>query len=247
METRLLILDGDGGRRGELVGRLRDDGFVVVGVASLASALDAIHHAWPHLVITELRLADGSAEQLASGASRIGDLSFIVVSAVSDVSTRVRALNRFADDYLTYPYCYDELLARIRRVLRRSLLGARTADERIPLGEGRWADLSRRLIGNGDQVHHLTPTEARLLGLFLLNPGQTLPLSLILQRVWFDTPASANTLWEYVRRLRVKLGDDAQAPRYIVCERGIGYSLRTTPATGTNGRGSHHPLLTRAR
>ena len=247
METRLLILDGDGGRRGELVRRLRDDGFVVVGVASLAAALDAVHRAWPHLVIADLRLADGSAEQLASALNRVGDVSFIVVSAVSDVATRVRALNRFADDYVTHPYCYDELLARIRRVLRRSLIGDRTTAERIPLGEGRWADLSRRLIGNGEQVHHLTPTEARLLGLFLLNPGQILPLSLILQRVWFDTPASANTLWEYVRRLRVKLGDDAQAPHYIVCQRGIGYCLRTAPATEANGQGNHHPPLKRAR
>ncbi|HVC34320.1 MAG TPA: response regulator, partial [Chloroflexota bacterium] len=111
METRLLILDGDGGRRGELVRRLRDDGFVVVGVASLAAALDAVHRAWPHLVIADLRLADGSAEQLASALNRVGDVSFIVVSAVSDVATRVRALNRFADDYVTHPYCYDELLA----------------------------------------------------------------------------------------------------------------------------------------
>ncbi|HLH71647.1 MAG TPA: response regulator transcription factor [Chloroflexota bacterium] len=247
METRLLILDSDANRRNELVRSLRDDGFAVVGVDSIATALEAAHQAWPHLVLADLRVVDGSAEQLASELNRLGDLSFIIVSAVADVAARVHALNRFADDYVIHPYCYDELLARVRRVLRRTLIGARLGDERIPLGDGRWADLSRRLIGNGDQVHHLTPTEARLLGLFLLNPGQTLPLSLILQRVWFDAPASTNTLWEYVRRLRAKLGDDARAPHYIVSQRGIGYCLRASDSAHDRGRELYHPPLKRAR
>jgi len=62
-----------------------------------------------------------------------------------------------------------------------------------------------------------------LLRLFLLNAGQVLPTDLILQRVWSEAPAGANTLWEYVRRLRIKLGDDARRPRFITSTRGIGY------------------------
>lgn len=223
---RLLIADGDDAHRHELAVRLRSDGFDVSTAARLCDALELISRSWPHLVVTELRLADGTAWQLARELERHGDVPFVVVTANGDQDARVRALNGFADDFLDRPYCYAELLARIRCVLRRALIVSRLGDERVPLGNGRWVDVSRREIYDGDRVVRLTPTETRLLGLFLLNAGQILPADLILQRVWGNAPAEANALWEYVRRLRLKLGDDARSPRYLVSVRGIGYQFK---------------------
>lgn len=234
---RILLVDADDTHRQELAAHLRNDGFVVAGAAGAGEALELARRSWPHLVLTDLAFADGPAERLAQALSRHGDLSCIVVSADGDAAARVRALTRFADDYVVRPYCYDELVARMRRVLRRALIGVCPGCEQIVLDAGRSVDLNRREIRDGERVTHLTPTEARLLGLFLVNAGQVLPTGLILQRVWCDTPVGANTLWEYVRRLRSKLGDDAQTPRYIVSTRGVGYqfkrvSLREESAVG---------------
>lgn len=238
MEIHLLLVDADDTHRSGLSAQLRKEGFAVSGASGTIEALDLASQCWPHLVVTDLDLPDGPAERLASRLSRQGDLPFLVVTSNDDALLRVRALTRFADDYVTRPYRYDELVARIRRILRRSLIGSRIGDERIRLEEDCWIDLSRREIRQRGQVQRLTPTEARLLGLLLLNAGQVLPSSLILQRVWCDTPVGVNTLWEYIRRLRIKLGDDADSPRYIVSTRGVGYAFRRVreEARGARGR-----------
>lgn len=233
----LLLVDGDDLHREELASRFRRDGFVVSGAAGAGDALDMAGRSWPHLLVTELTLPDGPAARLVGELNRHGDVSVIVVSTNGDAAVRVDALTRFADDFMTRPYCYDELLARVRRVLRRTLVANRLGAEQIGLGGERRVDLSRREIRDGDRVTHLTPTEARLLGLFLLNAGQVLPTDLILQRVWSDAPAGANTLWEYVRRLRIKLGDDARTPHFITSTRGIGYRFaRVTSVEHRDGR-----------
>ncbi|MGH2460988.1 MAG: winged helix-turn-helix domain-containing protein [Chloroflexota bacterium] len=219
----LLLVDGDDTHRHELAARLRRDGFAVAGAAGASDALELARRCWPHLVLADLAFADGSAARLAADLNRHGDVSFVVVSTNADSAVRVDALTCFADDFVLRPYCYDELVARVRRVLQRTLVAGRLGTEPIALGEDRRVDLRLREIRDGDRVIRLTPTEARLLGLFLVNAGQVLPTDLILQRVWPDAGASANTLWEYVRRLRAKLGDDGRMPRYITSTRGIGY------------------------
>jgi len=226
METHILLADPDESHRELLQLRLREDGFVVRASGDIAAALDAVERQWPHLCLIELSYADGSGEQLAGELTRRGNLPIIVVSTQSDATTRVRALETYADDFVVRPYVYAELLARIRRVLRRTLLCAPSGNDRLPLEPGRWVDLRRRQVYWKEQITHLTPTEGRLLQLFMLNPDQVLPNDLILQRVWCDSPVGINTLWEFVRRLRTKLGDDAQDPRLILSERGVGYLFR---------------------
>lgn len=236
MEIHLLLVDADESHRAGLSAQLRRDGFAVSSASGTVEALGLAHQRWPHLVLTDLELPDGPAERLASRLNRQGDLPFLVVTPNDDADGRVRALTRFAEDYVTRPYRYDELLARIRRVLRRSLISSPIAGERVRLGDDRWIDLSRREIRRDGQVQHLTPTEARLLGLLLRNAGQVLPSPLILQRVWADTPVGVNTLWEYIRRLRIKLGDDAESPRYIVSARGVGYRFQRGEGSELSGR-----------
>jgi DNA-binding response OmpR family regulator len=226
MDLHLLIVDADEAHRHTLSTHLHDDGYDVSAADNAGAALDLIDRHWPQLALADLRFPGGSAEQLAAEINRQGDLPFIVISSNPDAAARVRALERFAEDYIVRPYHYPELLARIRRVLRRTLIAGSIGDGRIDLGPGRWVDLARRELGSGAQVRHLTPTEARLLELFVLNPGRVLPNDLILQRVWQDAPVGVNTLWEFIRRLRSKLDDDSATPRYILCARGVGYQFR---------------------
>jgi DNA-binding response OmpR family regulator len=223
MGYRLLLVDGDDAHRDALGERLYDDGFSVTGVGSVRAALDAASREWPHLALVDVSFVDGTAETLARQLLRRGEVPFVVVSALVDSCAKVRALETFAEDYLGRPYLYAELLARVHRVLRRTVLRGSDAGDRVDLGAGDKLDPLRREIHRPDAVVSLTPTEARLLEFFVLNADRVLPTNLILQRVWSEVPAGDNTLWEYVRRLRRKLGDGPGKPARITSVRGLGY------------------------
>jgi two-component system KDP operon response regulator KdpE len=231
-----LLVDADDARRHDLGARLHDDGFTVHAAVGRASALEVAERDWPHLAVVDLQFPDGTAEQLARQLERGGNVPFVVVSVNHDCAARVQALEQFADDYVTSPYVYAELLARVRRVLRRTLISTEVGDERIELGQGRWLDPRRRTILSEERTDYLTPTEARLLELFVRNPDRVLPSGLIIQRVWSDAPVGVNTLWEFIRRLRIKLGDTAPRPRYIRSVRGIGYQFRRRDETDRGSR-----------
>jgi DNA-binding response OmpR family regulator len=238
MAYRLLLVDSDEVHRASLGERLQDDGFAVATAVSVRTALAAANRGWPHLAMVDVRFADGTAEDLARRLLRRGEVPFVVVSTAVDGPTKVRALESFADDYVERPYLYAELLARIHRVLRRASLRAGDVDGVIELGGG-WSVVSScRELRRRDRVVSLTPTETRLLEFFWLNAERVLPTPLILQRVWFEAPAGENTLWEYVRRLRRKLGDDGgtHLPR-IRNVRGIGYRYCRGEITSEGARG----------
>lgn len=226
METHLLLVDPDDSQREGLLARLREDGFFVRGVGDIAAAIEAVDRQWPHLALIELQFPDGTGEHLAGELLRRGNVPIVVVSGHGTAASRVRALETFAEDFVSRPFLYPELVARVRRILRRTILRAPSGEDRLSLGPGQWVDLRRREVYRNDQTTHLTPTEGRLLELFVLNPDRILPNDLILQRVWCDTPVGVNTLWEFVRRLRTKLGDDARDPQLILSARGIGYRFR---------------------
>jgi DNA-binding response OmpR family regulator len=223
MTYRLLLVDSDDTHRDLLGERLQDDGFAVATAESVRTALAAATRGWPHLAMVELRFADGTAEDLARRLLRRGEIPFVVVSTTGDGETKVRAIERFADDYVERPYQYAELLARVHRVLRRSSLRVSDGEDEVELGGGWRLDPTRRELRWCDRVVSLTPTEARLLEFLSLNAERVLPTELILQRVWFELPAGENLLWEYVRRLRRKLRDDTRSWPRITSVRGVGY------------------------
>jgi DNA-binding response OmpR family regulator len=223
MVFRLLLVDGDDAHRDSLAERLYDDGFSVGSAGSLRIALDIAIREWPHLALVDVRFPDGTAEELARQLLRRGEVPFVVVSAIGDGWAKVRALETYADDYVERPYLYAELLARVHRVLRRTALYAGNDGGLVDLGGGDKLDPLRREIHRLDAVVSLTPTEARLLDFFVLNADRVLPTNLILQRVWSEVSAGENTLWEYVRRLRRKLGEGEGKPARITSVRGLGY------------------------
>jgi two-component system response regulator MprA len=157
------------------------------------------------------------------------DLPILVLTARDAVSDRVAGLDAGADDYLPKPFALEELLARLRALLRRR---APAADEQAaaPL---RFADLQldpvTREVRRGERTISLTRTEFALLELLLRHPRQVLTRSRILEEVWgFDFPTSGNALEVYVGYLRRKT-ELEEEPRLIHTVRGIGYVLRESP------------------
>src|SRR5688572_8436108 len=186
--------------------QLRADGFDVEAVASGDAALTAAERALPHLAILDLLMPGMDGFETARRLKRLGDVPIIMLTALDDEDTIIKGLEQFADDYVTKPFNYRNLHARVRRVLERAWAGGEPPPPTVTLGYGIEVDFTRRqLTHRGAPPERLTPTETRLLQLLARNSGRILPNALILDRVWPDGGGSSQALWEYVRRLRHKL------------------------------------------
>ena len=149
----------------------------------------------------------------------------MVLSAREGEREKVAALDLGADDYLTKPFGVDELLARIRVALRHAARPARGAEPVFRSGDLA-IDLERRRVTVGAREVHVTPTEYELLKAFVAHPNKVLTDRMLLQQVWGSQYGSeAHYLHVYVARLRKKLEEDPQQPRYLVTEPGVGYRL----------------------
>ena len=150
------------------------------------------------------------------------DVPVIVLSVREGQQDKVAALDVGADDYVTKPFGMEELLARARAAMRRTAPEEPIAPV-LTFGSLE-VDLARRLVSRDGEQVHLTPTEYGLLEALVANPGKLLTHQWLLRKVWGQGYGTETTyLRTYVRALRKKLGDDAQAPELIVTEPGVGY------------------------
>ncbi|BBZ02929.1 response regulator MprA [Mycolicibacterium chitae] len=192
-------------------------------------ALNAIAEDRPDAVILDVMMPrlDGLevCRQLRSSGD---DLPILVLTARDSVSERVAGLDAGADDYLPKPFALEELLARMRALLRRT-----TGDDQADSMAMTFADLTldpaTRDVTRGDRHISLTRTEFALLEMLIANPRRVLTRSRILEEVWgFDFPTSGNALEVYVGYLRRKTEAEGES-RLIHTVRGVGYVLRETP------------------
>jgi DNA-binding response OmpR family regulator len=226
---RLLLVDDDSRLLVVLAEQLRDDGFEVTTARDGAEALRRLEHAWPDLVILDVTMPRVDGPTLAREIKARADLPIIVLSAIDTGDRKAALLEEVAEDYVTKPYHYPELRARITRVLRR--LGDRLPGQRIVLGDDLVLELHRRAATvNGEEVA-LTPPESRLLYALAANLGRTVSTDTLLARGWADTDdADPSYVWVTMRRLRQKLETDPNRPRHLVTVRGVGYRLEADPA-----------------
>ncbi|MBI4494427.1 MAG: response regulator transcription factor [Chloroflexi bacterium] len=231
----ILLVDDDPEVRTSVRLHLEADGFRVCAAADIAQALELAAAHLPHLAIVDLLLPGGHGFDLARRLRELADIPILVLSALGDEETRVLGLERYADDFLAKPFSQRELAARVRALLRRTWGRTRLLASAHQLEPGLAVDLGQRTIWKDGRAEHLTPTECRLLHLLMANAGRVLPTELLLDRVWPDGQGEATYLWEYVRRLRDKLGDDAAQPRYLQSERGVGYRFCLPAASGDAG------------
>ncbi|HEV2125665.1 MAG TPA: response regulator transcription factor [Chloroflexota bacterium] len=233
---RILITDDDPDLLFTLQMQLESDGYTVLSAPNGLVALTLAEKGLPHLAILDLAMPIMDGFELARRLKRLGDVPIIMLTAMDDEESKVKGLELYAEDYVTKPFSYRELKARIRRILERAWPGGEPEASNLQLDDDLEIDFSRRqVVRAGMESVRLTPTETRLLQLLSRNMGRILPNALLLDRAWPDGGGSAQALWEYIRRLRQKLGDDPEAPRYLESERGIGYRLRrVTPKEPTS-------------
>jgi two-component system response regulator MprA len=225
-------VDDDRAVRESLRRSLEFNGYDVAMAADGAEALAGIALQAPDVVVMDVMMPrlDG-IEATKALRSAGNDLPILVLTARDSVGDRVDGLDAGADDYLTKPFALEELLARLRALLRRTAAeSGRTGAEDLEAETLTFSDLTlnpaTREVRRNGRVIDLTRTEFTLLEMFLRRPRRVLERSFILEEVWgFDFPTTANSLEVYVGYLRRKTEAEGE-PRLIHTVRGVGYVLR---------------------
>lgn len=227
---RILVVDDDRAVRDSLRRSLEFNGYTVELATDGAEALARAPQIQPDAIVMDVMMPRlGGLDATRALRTAGNDVPILVLTARDAVSDRVDGLDAGADDYLTKPFALEELLARLRALLRRSTRSEDPADE-APLT---FADLTlnpvTRDVTRGSRAISLTRTEFTLLELFMRRPKRVLERSFILEEVWgFDFPTTANSLEVYVGYVRRKLEAENE-PRLLHTVRGVGYVLRETP------------------
>ena len=226
---RILVVDDDRAVRESLRRSLAFNGYTVDLAEDGVEALEAITNERPDALVLDVMMPrlDGLevCRQLRSSGD---DLPILVLTARDTVSERVSGLDAGADDYLPKPFALEDLLARIRALLRRT--GPEEGgDGAVMTFADLTLDPSTRDVQRGNRLISLTRTEFSLLEMLIANPRRVLTRSRILEEVWgFDFPTSGNALEVYVGYLRRKTEAEGES-RLIHTVRGVGYVLRETP------------------
>jgi two-component system response regulator MprA len=222
--TRVLLVEDDRAVRESLARALQFEGYEVATAEDGGMGIELARRLQPDALILDVMMPvlDGLAvaRTLRSGGSVT---PILMLTARHQVSDRVAGLDAGADDYLVKPFALDELLARLRALLRRS--GPTESTEILRLGDLELDPLGRRVTRAGDEIH-LTRTEFDLLELLLFNSGIVLTREVILERIWgFDFDTSSNSLDVYVGYLRRKTEANG-LPRLVHTVRGVGFVAR---------------------
>jgi two-component system, OmpR family, response regulator len=221
---RVLVVDDEPNIVDVIGMALRFQGFAVESAATGREAIAKVGDFKPDLMVLDVMLPDMEgfdvAERLGSGPSRV---PIVFLTAKDATEDKIRGLTLGGDDYMTKPFSLEELIARIRSILRRAGLSepasGRLVFEDVELDE------DAHEVTRGGSFIELTATEYRLLRYFLLNPRRVLTRAQLLEHVWqYDFGGDARVLETYVSYLRKKL--DVHGPPLIHTVRGVGYALR---------------------
>jgi two-component system, OmpR family, response regulator MprA len=197
------------------------EGFHVSTAGTGDEALRAAVSDAPDIVILDIMLPGRNGLEVARHLRRTNDAGIIMLTARDAVDDRIAGLDIGADDYVTKPFAFKELMARVRAVLRRK---GKSLD-RMLVFQDVTLDRETRMVTRGARVIDLTPREFELLELFLMHPRQVLTREVILSNIWgYDYDGGDNVLEVFVRHLREKLNDSP--PRLLQTVRGVGYVLR---------------------
>jgi len=222
MSARVLIIEDDEAILRGLNSLLTYEGYFVDSAITGKAGLALASQQRPDLVVLDWMLPNLDGLEVCRRLRRLGNQPILMLTAKDTVSDRVRGLDAGADDYVVKPFENDELLDRIRAILRR------TAADRVKVleFEDLKLDSCTRKAFRGDREITLTAKESTLLELFIRHPGQVMPREIIFDRIWdYDFGGESNVLDVYIRYLRKKLEEGGE-PRLIYTVRGVGYVLR---------------------
>jgi len=220
--SRVLVVDDEPQIVRGLRVILQNAGYRVEEATTKREALDSVSVRPPDAIVLDLVLPDGDGVDVLDDVRRWSQVPVVVLSAVGDERQKVRALDAGADDYVTKPFGTEELLARLRAVLRRR---ADEGDPVVRTGELK-IDLANRSVARAGQEVHLTPIEFDLLAALAEHPGRLVTQRQLLHEVWGPGyEDETHYLRVHFAHVRAKIEADPSSPRYVITEPGIGYRL----------------------
>ncbi len=201
-------------------------GFEVSTASSGQEALGTIQRSGiPHLAIVDLNMPGMDGFQFCKAVHQFSDMPIIMLTAVNEEDTVIRGIEEFAEDYIVKPFSPGELVARVRRVLRRIGTFSYTLDPIVQVDDYLQVDFpGRKAIVQGEKVS-LTPTEAKLLYLLMRSAGRVVTTEFLLRRLWPLEEGYEDRLHVHVHRLRRKVEKNHKKPLYVISERGTGYTF----------------------
>jgi two-component system, OmpR family, KDP operon response regulator KdpE len=221
---RILVVDDEPQIRRALRTALTGHGYEVEIAENGEQALTLLPSWQPDALVLDLVMPGIDGTEVLRQTRTWSDLPVIVLSARGQERDKVLALDLGADDYLTKPFGMNELLARVRAILRRR---GESLDTSLTFGDVEF-DLAKHVVTKAGQEVHLTPTEFDLLRVLGVNAGKVITHRQLLERVWGAYAAeNSQQLRVYINYLRRKLEDDPSRPRWIITDPGVGYRLRT--------------------
>jgi two-component system KDP operon response regulator KdpE len=196
----------------------------VLGAATGEAALDAVEEQHPDIVLLDVGLPDIDGFEVLRQSRAFTDVPVVMLTARDDSMDKVKGLELGADDYVTKPFNHLELLARVKAVLRRLEMPAPASRAPSFRSGDLEVDFARQEARLRGERLELTPTEYKLLYHLVRNAGHVLQHGTLLAKVWGrEYVDEVDYIRVYIRRLRDKLGDDPDRPRFIRTERGLGY------------------------
>lgn len=234
-KTTVLTADDDPQLLRLVARNLQLEGYDVITASDGKQALEQIETRAPDLVLLDIMMPLLDGFTVCQRTREFSNVPIILITARGQDQDKVKGLDLGADDYLTKPFGVEELLARVRAVLRRTQF---TANEHAPalratatIGDMK-IDYAQHLVTMHGQEVVLTPTEYRILSYLAQNVGRVITQDLLLEHVWgAEYVGEGHMLQVNINRLRRKIEPDHSHPRYIITKVGIGYVLATQPAT----------------
>ncbi len=229
MSPRILIVDDEPLYIQLLQVNLKAEGYDVISAGDGNEALEKVSSVRPDLVILDVMMPKLDGFATCERIRQFSQVPIIMLTARGEEQDRVRGLNVGADDYVVKPFSADELIARVRAVLRRAQNSEESIQERFFTHINLKIDFARAEVWKNDKPIFLSATEYRLLIQFAHNVGRVLTAEELLSAIWGPTyREDKEILWVGIARLRQKLEDNPHSPRHIVTRSGLGYLMPPT-------------------
>lgn len=226
MTPRILVVDDEVRYQRLLQINLASEGYLVMTAANGHEALELIAHSDPDLVLMDIVMPKMDGFAACERIRQFSDVPIIMLTARGSEEDKVRCLNLGADDYITKPFSATEVLARVRAVLRRTLLQKKESQDTIFVNGELRIDYGKAEVWKEDQQIALTATEYKLLIMFTHNTGKVITADELLSSTWGPQYRDdKEILWVSIARLRQKLEDNPKDPQLILTRSGLGYLM----------------------
>ena len=223
---KLLVVDDDPDLVDIIAYTLRKEGHLVSVATSGEAALAQVEHDSPDLIVLDVMMPGLDGFEVCRRLRRDSQVPVILLTARGEEADRVGGLDLGADDYITKPFSHKELLARVRAVARRSVLGEKPNQGTLVVGDLS-IDFARREVRVGDRLIDLTPKEFAIVHCLMVNAGRVVTHESLLNFGWGSNhlETDAEMLKVHVRHIREKIESNPSAPEHLLTVRGVGYRM----------------------